>query len=76
MNTTKVNQTNEQNKGIDFSATLAKVMPRQNGTPEQFSALAASIERTKSYLAQQQQAFNDKHLPVKTKLSNTLVKEA
>lgn len=75
MNTANLNQTNEQNKGIDFSATLAKVLPRQNGTPAGVSALAESLKRGNAYV-EAQQRINDLCNPSKTQLVNTLIQEA
>lgn len=72
MNRPKVNQTFDSNK---FVNTLAKVLPRGNGTPQQFNALAESLKRGNAYV-EAQQRINDVCLPVKTQLSNTLIKEA
>lgn len=40
-------KTNKSKKveSIDYSKVLRQIMPRQNGTPEQFAALAESLKR-------------------------------
>lgn len=75
MNTAKVLLDNDESNP-NFGGVLARLLPRQNGTPAGVNALAESIKRGNAYV-EAQQRINDVCLPVKTQLSNDLIiKEA
>ena len=77
MNSANLN-TKVDNSNNDFVGALSRVMPRKNGTPEQFSALAESLNRSgynAKYYDRLQENLNEKCLPNPSILTNEL-KEA
>lgn len=74
MNTAKIVNQNEEEE-LDFSAMLREVMPRNNGTPEQFEALAEAFRRNgipaeHNANDELQANLNKKCLPNPSKLTN------
>lgn len=79
MNNAKLQfQTEDSNpeSNPNYGGVLAKLIPRKNGTPEQFEALAGAFRRNgipAEYNAndQLQETLNKKCLPNPSKLKNT-----
>jgi len=77
MNRTKVTIESEENNENNFSAMMAEIMPRQNGSPEKLEALASAFRRNgihAEYNAELQENLNKKCLPNPSKLRNTFKK--